>query len=150
MIVLNQCIKLNKNKTNSQIQFITFCRSGVGLYKRILLTKLSKKHCNEIRFLVSNFDSLIGIPKDIISQADYIYNFLKYSINCISYSLDDLGNIQYFIEYSEPSKFGSAQQMILLLKIVEFGTANLRPYGLFSTAFTEFKLEFINRYNNLF
>lgn len=142
-------LKLDKSKISNDKNYSAYIAFSVGKFKNILLDKLDKDKCAIYDRLLKSQSKLIGIREDYINN-DFTYNLLSYSIAHIRHVKTSLCEHYYKIDIPLNNPFGKKILIDKILRILEYGQGQIRPYMIFNEGFTAYKLLITERFNRLF
>lgn len=142
-------LKLDRSRISDEKNYSAFMMFSAGKFRKILLSKLDYKKCLAYDKLLKSNAKLIGIkPEDVFEG--YTYKLLEMAISCVGHRKTSLGEHYYKVDIPLDNPFGKKVLVDKLVRILEYGQGQIRPYMIFNEGFTEYKLQITDRFNKLF
>lgn len=142
-------ISLDRTKISDAKSFDLFLSNSSATFKRTLLNRLDYNVCKIYDKQLLRICELIGLDKSIINK-DFTYNLLHYSIMKIEHTVTSSGVNLYVVNIPQNNPFGPKMLIDKVLRIIEYGQGEIRPYMIFNSSFSDFKIKLLDRYNKLF
>ena len=128
----------NASKFNSEKFKNAFMVGSLGMYKRLILSKVDKRKCDcyddKILSFISNSDTV----NKVNPRKHLCYDIIVYSTRWLKCLRDDSGEYFYILDIPMHNCFGNKHTVDLILRLIEYGnSSNIAPYGLFNRCLAE-------------